>query len=451
MLNGIRSDDEVIHSERTLIMTVGRGTPPHGLAKPLLRSIEAVDPHRIVFICTPTSRNESIKPLLAIAPDLLARIPHQIELVEEGDRIDLDAMFDRVLEIMDETVTAHPDADVHIDFTGGSKPMSAALVHAAMSRASPFAHYAEPNFDPASRGPTDTRIVHTISLENARAETNLRRLGQLFDHGEFVAVRLECKRLLHQPGISMTRRRDIANLESTASAAAAWDRFEWGTATQIMRSCAQVKLAESGWHTDGIAANLRHLEACMASIGPTLHVAMDILANGIRRVQRHQYADAVARFYRLVEYLVQWRFAECFKHADLITRPENPTAGIGVDRIREVAPDWFNSRRNSFPSDVPTVNLGLRDASTVIAERGEDFGVRVLEDLGPLRRPGRLGKLLQRRHESFLAHGSTPIRGETAKKLQTVAIDLLEVAAAPSDSNPHFPATCTEFPRYPHS
>ena len=421
------------NSHRTLIMTIGRGNPPDGLAEPILKSIEAVDPAALVLLCTPTSETESVVPLRRIAADRLATIDVRIELLQEHARIDLESLFELAVDMLDRATTDHPDTELHVDFTGGTKPMAAAMVYAAMSRDVAIAHYAEPIIDETSRQPIGTREVRSIRLETARIDGKLLRLGDLFLRGEFVAVRLECKDLLKKKGLKPQQLHRIETLKTVAEATAKWDRFSWESASHSLASLRSSDLTHAGWDATALATNVQHLQSCHGFPSLNMNAAVDILANADRRRARKQYADAVARYYRLVEFLLQLAFLRRFDDGRLISSPENPTSNLPHDGIAAIAPVWFQDRGRLMAQHTNRFNLGLRDTATILAENADTLGTRINHELGPPDTPARLGQLLQQRNASFLAHGSTPVKGQTADRLGVLVSEITELAATTWD------------------
>lgn len=136
------------------------------------------------------------------------------------------------------------------------------------------------------------------------------------------------------------------------------------------------------------------------------YVAADLLANADRRGKERKFDDAVARLYRLAEYLAQ--------HV-LETKHGQKSGSIskewlkGKCLLKKYAGDSSNNEGN--------VKLGLQDCYSLLGDLGE-----------PLKLNCGLRNLLQSRNNSILAHGLQPVpeevftalREETAKLCKDV-------------------------------
>ncbi len=408
---------------RTLCLTIGRGVGPEGFAEPIRQSIDRVCPTRVVFVCTPVSRKDGLQPFLDADPGRTKDLEIVIEELPEDTQNDFAALLPRMLELMDREAN-RPNTELHIDFTGGNKPMSVAMLHAALSRDVPFAHYVEPRFDDSpERQPNGIKTVHDIGLHRPRFEARIDRLHELFENGEFVAAILGTKRMLRIPGLTPDEVLCLETIRDLTKAHAEWDRFEWKKAAAAFALVRIDSAARFRWSAGELAAATTHLTQCIADGGVTLVRAADIHENAMRCLARHRSADAVARLYRLVEYLLQCRVRSQFGDTWPDMDATNPTQGIAMAHLQDAAPSWAATRFGE--SALSEVSLGLHDTACLLAAVGDPFGEEVARLHGPPDRPGRLGSLLRARNQSFLAHGSSPIQERDAKALGDITNELL--------------------------
>lgn len=414
---------------RILIMTIGLGTE-QGFAEGIRRAVAETRPRRIVFVCTEASRQESIAPA-----DI--DIQHELELIPDEEKSDLEPLIARMNRLLVRLAASDRNADLHIDFTGGTKPMSAAAVLAAMANDIPFASYIE-----SRRAPEDPRrilgsgTVQVIGLDAIRFENRFRRLTELFAKGEFVACTLDCKAMARSKDLDPGQQERLSTLRTLSDAHAAWERFQWTTASEHLGRPDDATIDRTGWNRAEIARLRAHLTACREDEGVTLARAADILANATRRLEEHRHDDAVARLYRLIEYLLQRRM-RLLLGDDASLDPGNPTKGLTRDRVRRLAPIWSAIDRSmKGDDDAAIVMLGLQATAAVLAEAGDPLGRTIDEQHGPPEQPNRLGTLLQARNQSFLAHGSTPIDGRRSRELAASCRGFLALAAELEEIDP---------------
>ena len=204
---------------------------------------------------------------------------------------------------------------IEVDFTRGTKAMSAALVLAATRRAIPGLRYlvgprdrrgiVEPGFERVHRIPTTTVDGHR-RLDLARA---------LLQRGDFAAVPDVLPDLDH-PSASLYADELLATMRAVRAAAhfyAAWDRLDYASAANVEAGAPPSRDWEPVWPTDAMRAWVTDLTH---EPDRTDHPAMaawlrrlvvDLQANGERRVRAGQHEDALVRAYRTLELIGQIR------------------------------------------------------------------------------------------------------------------------------------------------
>jgi CRISPR-associated protein (TIGR02710 family) len=217
-------------------------------------------------------------------------------------------------------------------------------------------------------------------------------------------------------------------LEKVVDGFAAWDRFDYRAASgHLVRSTVDdLGLFWDGAQYDACrvqletcAARLQELRAGVTADGPggdvpSRALLLDLLANAWRRGEIEQrYDDAVARLYRFVEGLAQlalWR-----------------THGIKTGRVplERLPPGGeFEAEASRARGDGKAyVQLGLQKSFQLLAALGDPLG-----DVAPRLEPeGDLGKLLQSRNQSLLAHGARPVAAQIFRGLFEACLALLDV------------------------
>ena len=298
-------------SKKALVLTVGTGNIDElekTLLVPMLKSVEEGEWARIVLLPSHTTKE--------YAQTLQKRITNRAveidPLREAGQENDADACFghfDAVLVRLIED--AFKPSDIVVDFTRGTKAMSAALVLAAIGLDIPALRYVH------SQQRDERGTVRPGTEKVGQIETNLatarRRLDQaegLMVHGDFGAV-LE---LLPDPNFPAAFRPTASALRSAAQIYAAWDRLDYREAREALNRH-KTTASEAGKFapTEAMDQQLEEL-ACQPDRSDHHQMAAylrilvcDLLPNAERRLRDRHFEDALIRAYRVLELIGQIR------------------------------------------------------------------------------------------------------------------------------------------------
>jgi CRISPR-associated protein (TIGR02710 family) len=396
---------------RVLLQTVGTGGPNYPVWEALAFTVRERQPEVLIQLCSKKTMAETV-PRFDSALGVENR-PAQVRYWVSPNEEDVAALSLEYAQQIDELRGRLKEPEIEIDYTSGTKAMSAAVVAAAVARGVSRLHYATGVRDPSGRVTETTRI---FSLEAAAltADPLLIQLGRLFELGEFVAVQTQASQLARR--LDQPKLRDRAtSLAFMAGVYDLWDRFDWNAAHEKVQTFhRRADLRDSGWDISVLDQQRRHLHACRNG-KPTPERLADLLANADRRLAGGRFEDAVARLYRLTEYIGQARFSrKPFQIGD--------TGGAPITTLRRIAPNYTAVRLEKLSND-GRVDLGLRDNLEVLAEAGDEVGLMARELYVPSDPhrpdvPGALKLQLDARNQSLLGHGSTPVGSDIALALR---------------------------------
>ena len=311
-------------------MTVGTGDRDRlddTLYTPLLKSAAEGDWKKVVLL--PSQET------LLYAEELRGRIAQgapgievSIRPLPAGHENNADRAYSHFDCVLTELLQHDPPENVEADFTRGTKAMSAALVLAATRRTIPRLRYIEGVRDRRGMVEPGSEQVRGIRTTTVDGHRRLDLARALFARGDFAAV----AHVLPEPHGPLARLypSDFVHTASAVRSAArfyaAWDRLDHAAAAETTVDAAPSLsddwrrfrptpdarawvgvLAREPERTDhpAMAARLRRL-------------AIDLLANGERRVRQGQNEDALVRAYRLLELIGQARlFDHGLDSADL--------------------------------------------------------------------------------------------------------------------------------------
>lgn len=442
---------------RILIQTVGTGQLPdparpgdrgHPVWEALARVIRESAPDVLVQVCSVRTLRETVPRIIDALDggDGAADVRRYVgaERADAGMSVasevsgpaiedDVNALFSACCDIMDGLLAEFPGATIQADFTSGTKAMSAALVAAATQRGVSSLLYAVGERDRGGRVTSTTGIVKLAPGAFMLDRTAL-ELGRLFNEGQYDAVGRQATSMRSLAPEGTTVRLRLETLRIMASFYGAWDRFEWkrATHTDLPRNRLPKitpQLAAAGWDVERLAAQWAFANTC-ANEPMSLERLADLLANSARCMDRGRYDDAVARLYRLAEYIAQVRFHPISGRD--FGEGRSPTRLVPAQLVARLAPSWYAERvSRTGPPRAGAFNLGMDDAFRVLAESGDPVGqayvARCDGPKGP--RTGPLGSGLNSRNESLLAHGGTPVGQAICARMWEEVRGVLEVHA----------------------
>ena len=406
---------------KALVLTVGTGNVDdieRTLLVPVLKSIEAGDWNRVVLL--PSRLTE----VFARALQERASSPAVTmdPLPERGQENDADACFghfDQVLEQLG--ADGFRPGDIVVDFTRGTKAMSAALVLAATGRNVPILRYVHgERRDERGMVVPGTEAIGEIRTTLATARRRLDRAAHLMRCGDFSAV-IEFLPDRSGPFARLFPERfrvEARALRAAAEIYAAWDRLDYRNAVEMLDRCGETAAGAGEFATTpamrGWLRRLarkpeqdRHEE--MAAYLRAL--ACDLLANAERRLRDRHFEDALLRAYRVLELVGQIRLFD--RGYDSASLPEDD------ERIRAFRQYLRKKKSHDFGR-----NRGKLTAPRELAAR---FLKRLGDPIAPrlLRFDARHGESPTRsRNHSVLVHGFTAKAPPEETPLREVLDDL---------------------------
>jgi len=371
-----------------LIATVG------GVADPLLASIVEHEPDALILIASQQT--------LGIAARVREEFPeihaHVLSLTDAESLSEAFALGREALRL----ARVWDSRAVVADITGGTKPMTAGVTLALSGQGVTFSYVGG-----EARDPDTGRVVsgreRVRVLEDPTERFHLRewRAFQAAWNGWRMktAAHLLQAILRDEAGLSPAEQRFYRSLLEVVHGLDAWDRFHHRRALEALERALPVALAVAeAWRHGAKVRVLSELEEQLPFLRklvekegkPTENLLKDLLANAERRAETGRYDDALARLYRAIELLAE---ADLYHRSGIVLKaPET-----WPDKV----PEGYRQRA--------TTALGLKQTLDLVFDLQLWLG---LENTRAQRLRGmwnELEPLLNKRHESILAHGTRPV------------------------------------------
>ena len=408
---------------KALILTVGTGNIDdleRTLLVPMLQSVEDGEWERIVLLPSHTTEE--------FARTLQERISNSAveinELPQAGLEDDADACFGHFDSVLVRLINdGFKPSDIVVDFTRGTKAMSAALVLAAVGRGIPVLRYVHsPDRDERGMVKPGTERVGQVRTNLATERRRLDQAERLMVHGDFGAV-IELLPDLDGPyaGLfSENFRVEAEALHTAAKIYAAWDRLDYRAAGEVLRTHGS-KAGKAGRF-----APTREIGTWLKELGQELKqsdypamathlraLVCDLLANAERRLRDQHFEDALIRAYRVLELIGQIRlFDQGYDSVALSS--ENTTIVRLRDKLKK-------SKSNDFDKDPKTGKL--KASRYLVARLLKELDDQLADLL--LNFDNRHSEAQTRiRNQSILIHGFTATEQAEAISLHKVIADL---------------------------
>lgn len=399
---------------RAMIVSVGTGTRPDvNIVNPLVKTVKDTDPKLVSFFVSKESEvfAEEVARQSGLQPgDSLFALVHNENDIQECFHTALQALH----ELRDK---GYKPEDIIVDFTSGTKAMTAGLVLAAVNLKCAKLKYI---YGPRENGVVKdgTEKFLSVSPAAALAVSELELARQLIMQLRFEAAR----GILSQINDALLVPEDKAlkeNLQLLADAYARWDHFDHRT---FCGQYGKVRWGHPELEAFKVENSLPHgrlipLAKKLENGEITLDCLADLYNNALRRGFEGRYDDGVARLYRLTEMLAQYRL--CSSHGGIRTGDidlnSEPLARLDSQTKEEL-------ERYRDASD-GKIKIGLKQSYWLLEKLGDPLGKAYFSD-------DKLGGLLNERNASILAHGTKPVSKEVFESLQQRVFQLLAEADA---------------------
>ena len=379
-----------------LLCTVG------GSHQPIIEAIRSTSPCYVCFFCTDrdpttnrpgsieqvTGKGNVIKASYSDPKPTLPNIPAQADLNNDQFEVrtisadDLDDAYSVMRDATAELAAKFSGARFIADYTGGTKTMTAALVCAALERDDvelQLVAGARTNLDRVQDGTEQAMTASVARLRLRRAMTPYLGAWERFAYHE-ASEGLNSIRVV----ADATDRQHLQIAKGLSRALAFWDHFDHVGAFELIKVYST------------------HVNECFPNMFQTLSVLtkandkrrepallFDLWLNAERRAAQGRFDDAIARWYRLMEWTVQWQ---------LRTKLNADTADFPRDLLPKDA--------DATPGRDGKIKIGLWQAWQVVGDRLPGSAQDFVKKHG-----NEILHLVQLRNASILAHGFRPVSG----------------------------------------
>jgi CRISPR-associated protein (TIGR02710 family) len=402
---------------KLFLATVGKEREPHIFANCIQQDLESLyncDQFEddiqllIYFLCSKKSEEsaECAKKAIFANHKLNTNTEINKEVINDEDVDNLDILIKRTQKMLEE-ISKHEwvrsstiPCQAILNPTFGTKSMSLALTIACLTdenlnRENLKIHLTN-NRDGANQpiNEVDVEVLNTPFLYQ-QAKTLMRQ-------NRFKAVKTLCNEIQKRKGWG----KKAEALTKLSQFYLDWDLFNFKTSIQCLENMSSTKTilqqAEGCLpNLDGIKTTLEELNSVNQK-NPKILFAVNLLINADRRAKEGRYDDALARLYRLFEYLTQISL--------LKINIDDTKIDINViQRLRseELKSSLGNEIKLSGKNEI---EIGLMKKLHILYDQGQP--------IGNLYNDNELKILLSNRNKSLLAHGYTPIGEKIFKQLR---------------------------------
>ncbi len=405
-------------SMKVLILSVG------GSADPIVKAIKSDQPDHVYFLCSrgpkgseqtiagpgdPCGDTRKIKCKTcgeeqyignpkgkAIAVQAgIDQSRYDIVVVDNPD--DLAECYAAVRELLTGIEVRYgPRCETVINYTGGTKTMSVAMVLAGlMTECCDLAVNIGPRSDLIKVRGGDTpvavdkwRIFGDLQVELAR---------QSISDFDYAHAHLILTEILKHP-LDKDFKNTILKAAHLCDAFDQWDKFRHDNAYELFSACN----APLPKHQRAIKSILGLYKSANG-----YELVGDLLNNAARKAHRRYYDDAVARLYRAMELFAQIR----------LKRQYNMESGsIPLESLPEALRETYHTRVRENGKLI----LGLNDVYELLNKLGDPVGTHFVKNRE------KVLNVLLKRNNSIFAHGTTPLTEEDYDKVKDTLGEFLK-------------------------
>jgi len=320
--------------------------------------------------------------------------------------------------------------DVIVDYTGGTKTMTAALALATVGKGYSFSYVGGTDRTKGGLG----IVVNGAEVVRARLDPwNLfaveerRRIALAFNAFQFEAALGIIGDLLDRATLDPPQHRWFEVLRIVCEGYRAWDRFEYAEAldrfNRVRKSLET--LAELGPEKEArnlaptVADHARFLDLLRTEWDgfrkASAAMVRDLVGNAQRRAAEGKFDDAVARLYRATEMIGQIRFQS--------PPLDSPTGEVPPERIPEFLRDEYCTKY--LDADTRKLKLPLFAVYRVLQAIGSVEGKAFFSREDDFR------KRLNARNQSLLAHGISPVGCEAYEQFHALLRESFGIGEPP--------------------
>lgn len=370
---------------KVLVISVGTGTQAarsavSGLAEALAFSIRHHNPDVTVFVAS----RESEKTTLPLIIEKANLQKYDVITLEDPDNIQsiYEVLQPKISQLRKEAET------LVVDYTSGTKAMTAALaILASIYEANILSYITGKRKDGIVQPKTEQ--IQAIRPYFISAEHKIKTAIRFFNQAQY---RTASEILRETMKIKDPKIMERAKLTlSLAEAYDLWDKFQHEKAFKKLKKIRMRELSQNKQFLGELISRLQQNHE------PEPYLIADLINNARRRAQKEsKYDDAVARLYRTIEFIAQYRLKNKYNI--------DPSACP-----RTVIPETLIEKWK-IPAEIETLKLALQKDYELLAAKGDILGTKYLQDKT-------IQDLLSKRNISILAHGQTSIDKKTWQKL----------------------------------
>ncbi|MGL4594816.1 MAG: TIGR02710 family CRISPR-associated CARF protein [Thermoguttaceae bacterium] len=388
-------------------MTVG------GAPESIAFSIREMSPDCVLLFVSAESQENLIKVWDLLDETLKLRC-HEKLVDNPNDVQSLFTQFMQHLQQHVKDVNPEKKSTLWIDFTGGTKAMTAALVSAGIAlKASELCYVIGEKNNPTGIAQKSEQVTR-IKPAQILAERTISEARELFNRQDYAAAVMTVQHVKKQHERE-THLGSLANvIFALGKAYEQWSLFQWEAASKTLQENKKIFRIENSPVSPDLIA--KQAEFCNRLANGEYDTArlVDLLANAKRCFADKRYDDCTARLYRAFEYAIQIQLHEKYK-----INTSDFHYGSFREKLHENTQKKYKGKRKP-------IKLALWDSMELLAELQDEMGLSLVNQYRKNWVPGMdfedgdtgsLQGYLTKRNNSFLAHGTKPIEVKDAKSL----------------------------------
>lgn len=413
---------------KSLILSCG-GSP-----EPLIFCINNYKPEFTYFLCS----NDSVDIANDIAKNCnLSDNQFNCNVVENHES--LEDCFAKSREIIKELQKDYDN--VHVDFTGGTKPMVSGLVLAAIGENCTYSYVGSQNSQARDKNGLGVVQDGFELIKNQRdpydvfAVMEFEKGMDFFNSYQFEAAKTNFKQASEK--LESIELKELSEIYlELVEVYDKWDKFKNVKGKKLTLNFLLKNILEKINNSQNvknhfieyypefipkIEQNIKFLDLKLSKKGrikpKNVHYYLpDLLNNAYRRIEEGKYDDAVARLYRSIELIAQMSLSEknIINEDNLWKNSEFSINVLDVDliatfEVQETLETFFEYNKSKRYGN-KTFRLALKNSYELLESLGSDFAADYLND-------DDLKTNITSRNRSILAHGLQPIDKEKAETL----------------------------------